>query len=257
MKRPFGEILTFDFYFHQKKCESALCDVVRFCLKKGSSLTGEILVAQFDNAKLCRMTSVYSFANYEKVVNEQSLWQQFLDKNTRVLTVGMWNAIGENKKTPDIITFAGVSEDAPFEETNPVSIVTEGWVFSTPGYENERKKLAKRFYGRFVDACENLNPTYAAILIEDALACPHDLRKGKGTRCFVNFFISLETFGLNVITIIEEMYKDSFCQRTSNGLYVATWMFSPKMVTLNRNVIDERSCKVAKILADKLSFKSP
>ena len=190
MKRPNGETVSFDFYFHQAKCEYALRDVVHYCMANSGKLSGEVLVAQLNKAKETRFTSVYSNPVYEKVVDEEGLGLQFLDNGIRVLIVGMWNAIGRSKETPDIVTFKGVSEDTPLDQPNPISIVSEGWVFSTPGYEKERNNLARFFHQRFVAICDALQPTYAAILNEDSLACPNDLRKGKALRSFANFFIS-------------------------------------------------------------------
>jgi len=222
MKRPNGETVSFDFYFHQAKCEYALRDVVHYCMANSGKLSGEVLVAQLNKAKETRFTSVYSNPVYEKVVDEEGLGLQFLDNGIRVLIVGMWNAIGRSKETPDIVTFKGVSEDTPLDQPNPISIVSEGWVFSTPGYEKERNNLARLFHQRFVAICDALQPTYAAILNEDSLACPNDLRKGKALRSFANFFISQKVYGPDVLARVEAMYSDAYTQRTRGGLYVAT-----------------------------------
>ncbi len=253
MKRPVGELVQFDFYFHQRSCEDALREVVRYFLGQGGLLSGEIIVAQIGEGKGSRMTSVYSEATVEKTINEQGLWEEFHREGFRVVTVGMWNAIGTSKKVPDIITFAGVSKDAPPDEPNPVSVVSEGWVFSTPGYEHDRNKLARRLHDHFVKACDSIKPTYAAILNEDSLASPHDLRNGKGHWCFANFYISRSDFGQEVLARVESLYSNAFCQPTEHGLYVSTWMFSPKNIANDGKAIHECSSQVARILGESLN----
>lgn len=252
MKLPRGEKVQLDFYFHGRSCTESIQDVVRFCVNHGGRLTGEIAFAKFDDARRFRFSRASTYPIYDGSIEEHALWEHFKDKDVCVLTVGLKGAIGIKKNGPEIVTTNGVSDDAPLDQPNPVSIVGQGWQFSTPGFEKERQRLARRYYDRFIAICDDLHPTYAAILNEDSLSCPHDLRKGKGDRSFADFFISEQAFGAVFISRVEAMYVDAYTKRLASGLYVSTWMFSPKHFVLDSKIALERSAMIARMLADHL-----
>ncbi len=192
-------------------------------------------------------------AGYEphvkKGISETDLMQLLESDDARVLVVGLWDMLGFSKQSPEIVTFNGVSEQALQFETNPISIVGEGWRFSTPGYEKERRADATTCYRRFVEVCKALKPSYGAILNEDSLTCPFDLKQGNGTRCFSNFFISEQAFGTSMLAKIESMYHDAYTERFQEGLYVSTWMFSPRNIITEQASAVERSKRVATMIA--------
>lgn len=252
MKLPKGEHVQLDFYFHGRSCTESIQNVVRFCVNHGGRVTGEIVFAKFDNARRSRVSRASTHPIYDRSIDEQELWQHFIDEDICVLTVGVKGAIGIKKNGPEIVTTNGVSDDAPLGQTNPVSIVAQGWQFSTPGFEKERQRLARKYYDRFIAICDDLHPTYAAILNEDSLSCPYDLRKGEGDYSFADFFISEQAFGADFVSRVEAMYADAYTKRLASGLYVSTWMFSPKHFVLDRKNVQERSTVIARMLAGHL-----
>jgi hypothetical protein len=252
MEEPHGELVQSDFYFHGRDSSDVMRQVVSECLKQGMKLSGKILVTKFKDAGRCRMTSTHGHQVYEQLVNEEGLWHQFRDDDTRVLVVGMSKQMDDGLPSPEIVTFVGVPDDAPLNESNPVSIVAEGWTLNTPGFESERSRLALSSYKRFVGICDSLQPSYGAILNEDSLACPSSLFRGNGNDCFENFFVSQSAVGADALAEIEAMYSDSFTERTLHGLYVSTWLFSPESVVVDSPARRERSASVAQMLSDCL-----
>ena len=115
-------------------------DIVRHCLNAGASFTGEVIVSEFEGARNAKFSSIYSEPQFEKRFSEQELTQRMESIDTRMILIGLWGAIGLAKQTPEIVTFNGISAEAPANVANPISIVGEGWHFSTPGYEKERTK---------------------------------------------------------------------------------------------------------------------
>ena len=248
MKEPSGEMVDLDFYFGDRCSADAMRDIVSYLLSNGASFSGEIIQCEFAGARTAHMRGIYSHPISQQSLTEQAMASQLQSADVRVTKVGLWNAIGLSKKCPEIVTFNGMSAEAPPNESNSIAIVGEGWHFSTPGYEKERNKDARKCYARFIGVCKALQPAYAAILNEDSLPCRFDLQKGSQV-FFSNFFVSERTFGSSMLTRIASMYQDSYLERSPEGLYVATWMFAPNEIAIDRKLVAERSKRVASMLS--------
>jgi hypothetical protein len=148
------------------------------------------------------------------------------------------------------VTFNCISPEASTQDANPISIVGQGWEFSTPGYEKEAVAKAQRCHRTFINICMALEPEYAAILNEDSLSCQFDLRLGRGRHCFRNFFLSQRKYGISMLDRVEAMYSDAYTARCPAGLYVATWNFSPTNVKLDPHEAKRRSEMVTQMIAE-------
>jgi hypothetical protein len=248
MKEPTGEYVGLDFYFGDRDCPDALRDVVMHCIQNGATFSGELLISEFDGARAAAFEHIYSNPVVVHRLNKDELPTQLEKDNVHVAKVGLWNAIGISKGNPEIVTFNGVSPQASNLDTNAISIVGEGWEFSTPGYEKEANKKAQRCFHTFLRVCNGLEPHYAAILNEDSLSCRYDLQRGTGTECFCNFFVSERQYGRATLDAIEAKYSDAYTERSNAGLYVATWLFSPKKLNVDRSEAKKRSREVAQLI---------
>jgi hypothetical protein len=249
MKEPSGEQVSLDFYFANRDSAGAMRDVVLHCLRNGASFSGEVLASEFEGARKAVFTHVYSEPFSVQSFTQEELLGRLQKDNVRLLKVGLWNAIGLTKNVPEIVTFNGMSTEASHHDTNPVAIVGEGWHFSTPGYETEALKDARRCFRTFLSVCRALDPDYAAILNEDSLSCQYDLRRGRGDDCFCNFFVSQRRYGSSILDSIQAKYADAYTERCPAGLYVATWLFSPKKVKIDSDEAKRRSKEVVQLIA--------
>lgn len=249
MKEPSGELVGLDFYFGDRICADAMRDVVTHCLAHGASFSGEALASEFDGARKAVFPSIYSELLSVQKFGIDELAKRLEADDVRLVKVGLWNAIGLTKNVPEIVTLNGISADASQRDTNPISIVGEGWHFSTPGYEKEALRDARRCCRTFLSVCRALEPDYAAILNEDSLSCRYDLQRGRGENCFCNFFVSQQRYGSSILDSIEAKYSDAYTERCAVGLYVATWLFAPKKVSIDRGEAKSRSKEVVKLIA--------
>lgn len=252
MKRPSGEMVSLDFYFDDRKSPDALKDIVSYCMENGAQFSGEVIESEFEGARDTFFFDVYaSYTVREKHLSENDLMAELTDPNKRVTTVGLWNAIGVTKGKPEIVTFNGTFGEPPGKVNNPIAIVGEGWQLSTPGYEKEAKNDARKCYRKFIEICRVLRPDYAAILNEDSLLCPNDLKRGGGERLFTNFFLSESCFGSELLDYVESMFSDAYTERSDVGLYVGTWKYGPEIVSVDYQSAFQRSKKIAKMIGSR------
>ena len=254
LKEPSGELVEVDFYFSKLSSADAIKAVTRCCLNNGGECGSKIYLSQFNGARNAKFEGIYSDEETQLEVTGNDLLTHFSDENKRIVRVPVQRALGISKKSSDVVTFSGISASASQSDSHPVAIVAEGWVFSTPGYSREAAKAGKQCYRRFIDYCQNLQPDYAAILNENSLSCRHDLKRGRGKDCFCDFFVNSDVYGERLVSELEEMYSDSYLERSSEGLYVSTtsW-YNPKKKNLDRleaREISRRGKVVDNVLAD-------
>ena len=251
LEEPSGELAEVDFYFGKLSSADAIELVTKHCLDNGGECSNRIYVSKFDGARAASFEGVYCDEITQIEVTDDDLLAHFADENKRIVRVPIQNALGISQKSSDVVTFSGISAAASQSDTHPVAIVAEGWVFSTPGYSQQAAKAGKKCYRRFVDLCRSLRPDYAAILNEDSLPCRHDLKQGRGKDCLGDFFVNADVYGEKLVTELEEMYSDSYRERSSEGLYISTtaW-YNPKKRSIDRREVRERSTFAAKLLAN-------
>jgi len=250
MKEPMGEHVSLDFYFGNRSSTDALREVVLHLFARGATYSNEVLISRFEGARDAPFEGIYTNDLSQCSTNERELVSLLEDENVRVAKVGMWNAICLRDDTPDVVTFDGVSLEASTQDTHAVCVVSEGWVFSTEGHQQEAEKMGARCREIFLDVCTSLEPAYAAILNEDSLPCRYDLRSGRGARCFRNFFVSKKSFGAPTLDRLESLFSDSYVERLEQGLYISTWKyFNPVGFVLESGEAVRRSREVARLVA--------
>ena len=250
IKEPSGELVELDFYFSQRSSADAIRDVTKHCLENGGECGASIYVSQFPDARETSFQGSYSHDLIQLDGTADELLKHFDDENKRVMRIPIRYALDISKDSLDIVTFSGVSQLASKMDSHPVALLAEGWVFSTPGYSRQAEKAGKQCYRKFVAYCEALRPDYAAILNENSLPCRVDLKQGVGKECFYDFFISFEAYGDRLISDIENMYRDSYVERSSEGIFVSTnpW-YNPRKKGIDRTLARQRSTSVAGMLA--------
>ncbi len=251
MKRPSGEMVDLDFYFDDRVCADALRDVVNHCLTTGATFSGEMLVYEFDGARLAKLRHRYSHESRMAILSDEEMRHQMEREDVRIHTIGLWNVLGLSDTSPEIVSFNGVSEEATRCDTNPISIVGEGWRFSTEGYESERRQDGLKCYSRFIGVCKSLLPAYAAIMNEDSLPCLYDLSRKNDPRYFRTFFVSTRFAGKAILDQIVSMYGDSYVERSPEGIYVSTWGYAPIEVNVDVPSALRRSKQVAQLLCSR------
>jgi len=249
MKEPSGELVELDFYFSDRTDVDALRDISMHCIKNGGKYSGELLVSHHENARTHKFQNIYSSKVRVIEVSDSRLLDTLNDGNTRVVKVPIYLALGIIKKRPEIVTYNPVSNKASGKDYHPVAIVSEGWEFSTPGYELQAKKAGKLCYEKLKAVCTDLNPDYAAILNENSLPSPHDLEPETADYYFSDFYVCSSAYGTNTISKIEAMYDDSYLERLPGGIYVSSYhVYNPKRITIDRRNTNRRSRKVAALL---------
>ena len=252
LQEPSGELVGLDFYFGSLASADALEAVVRLCLESGGVCSNSIYVTEFKGARESKFESVYSAEVRQRHVSEATLFNCLLDSDQRVVRVPISGAIGISGDTADLVSFNGVSKLASLRDSHPVSIAAEGWMFSTPGYEQKAVKAGRRCYDRFLHYCQSLQPDYAAILNENSLPSACDLQGEKGNRCFYDFFVNAEVYGEHLVRHLEHMYQDAFLKRIGNGIFVsASSWYNPKGLKVSRLEALQRSVAVSKLLSGK------
>jgi hypothetical protein len=133
-----------------------------------------------------------------------------------------------------------------------VSIVAEGWFFSTPGYEQKALRSGERCSRRFLRYCQALEPDYAAILNENSLPSFRDLKDAKDCRCFCDFFVSAKIYGERLVSQLEGMYPDAYVERVEKGIFISvSAVYNPKRLKIDRLDALKRSAIVSKMLSVK------
>ena len=257
MKEPIGEQVSLDFYFSQLSHANAMRDTVVHCLDSGALFSGEVLVIESEDIRNLDFQYMSDEIISVKTLSDEKLLDWLDDKHKRILKVGLWNAIGIAEDVPEIVTYNSISEEASNHgNTNPISIVSEGWRINTERNEHDAIKCGRRCYKTFHRVCDALIPDYAAILNENSLSCPFDLKGefdpiyGNAQRLFCEFFISEQRYGTQSLDNIKGMYSDCYTERRPSGLYVSTLEFyNPKRITLDRSEALKRSIEVAKIVS--------
>lgn len=251
LKEPSGELVEIDLYFGGLSSADAIELVTKHCLDNDGECSNRIYASRFVGARAANFEGVYTDEITQVEATDDDLLAQFDDENKRIVRVPIHGALGISQKSSDVVTFCGISAAASQCDSHPVAIVAEGSVFSTPGYSQEAAKAGKMCYRRFVDYCRRLRPDYAAILNEDSLPCRHDLKLGRGKGCFGDFFVNSVVYGETLVAKLEEMYSDSYLERSSEGLYISTtaW-YNPKRRSIDRLEARERSTVVARLLAN-------
>jgi hypothetical protein len=249
MEEPRGEQFAFNFYFHEPSRADVFARLARCCFSHGGKFSGEILESIGIGSKDHRYSSIADRPVQECVASITELDEKLADRNVDVIKIGVTSATGLTNKKPEIITYCGVSSAAAKVDIPALAIIAEGWVFSTPGYEEQATKAGRKCTDRFLRYCGDLDPDYAAILNEDSLPCGADLALGEGRRCFLNYFVSERAYGSATITTIESLYKDSYIQRLATGVYISTWPpYNPRGVLIQRQLAVSRSVQVAQLL---------
>jgi hypothetical protein len=248
MKEPTGELVEVDFYFGA--CEDGLQRLVNHCCQHGGEFAGTVMLSEGAAIRRAPLTQgIYTFPVWERSVSAEALQSLFSDEDTRVLKVAIWSALGLTTSVPEIVTYCGMSPDAAGHDSLPVAIVSEGWVFSTPGYERQSAAAGKRCYNKLLEVCNALDPTYAAILSEKWIPCAYDLKRGRGDGCFSSFFVSESKLGRAVVSEIEDVCRDAYTEKLSTGLFVSTTRFhNPQSVHMDRATASKLSSRVAGIL---------
>ncbi len=249
MKEPQGELVELDFYFRHSGRVDSFSRVVKYCCEHGGSFAGTILETAGTSARRHQFTHLYERSVSERSIDVEELERKLENNDTDVLKVAIWSAIGITHSVPEIVTYSPVSSAASEVDNPAVAILSEGWVFSTPGYERQARRAGRRCYQRFVEICAALDPDYAAILNEDSLPCRYDLARTQDTRCFTSFFVSQRAYDANTIKSIEGLYHDAYTERISTGLYVSSWsMYNPRKVTIDSTITFARSTRIAEML---------
>ena len=252
MKEPHGEQVELGFYFGSTARRDAFERVIKYCCENGGIFDGTVLQSEETGPRSNRFTHIYDRGVRELTIAVNELEKRLEDKDGDIVKVAIWSAIGTSTDVPEVVTYGGVSADASQVDNPTIAVVGEGWVFSTPGYERQAKKVGRRCQKKLMEICSALDPDYAAILNEDSLPCRYDLARGAGKRCFANFFISERAYQQSMLTAIEALYRDAYTERTSTGIYVSTWsMYNPKNITIANNVAIERSVRVAQALGSE------
>jgi hypothetical protein len=250
MREPSGELFELDFYFGPRDRIMAFRQVVDLCCAAGGSLTGEVLVSEGPNLAHRRFASIYADPVRGIRTNASELQRLFSDEDCDVVKVAMLGATGLSKDRPEIVTYSGVSSEAACSDNPAIAIVGEGWEFSTPGFERKAKTLGLRCYRKLLEICDALDPVYAAILNEDSLPCLYDLKRGQGTRCYRNFFVSSSAFGPSVLATIRSQCRNAYVEDRKNGLYVSTSsVYNPRSLGLASSEEASLAAGVAETLA--------
>jgi|GEM_PF-2599978 len=246
MNEPSGELVEVDLYFRKGLRADVFRQVVKYCCANGGTFAGSILATEGSGARQRRFTSIYGDAVREIGTDANELANRLSDDNFSVVKVPIWSALGITPKTPEIVTYCGISPEASECDNPPIAVVGEGWALSTPGYENMAKKLGKQCYQKFVEMCSALDPDYAAILNEDSLPSSYDLGRGRGKECFSDFFVSERAYGSEYVSELLRVYEDAYTERLPTGVYVSTWaVFNPRQLGIDRGIAFARSAGVA------------
>jgi len=251
-QEPSGEMVGLDFYFGSLSSADAIEAVTKQCLESGGVFGNTIYVAEFEGARDSSFEGIYSDEVGRRQISIDSLPLCLSDKNKRVVRIPIKGAIGIDTSTADVVTFNSISKAASVCDSHPVSIVAEGWFFSTPGYEQKALRSGERCWRRFLRYCQTLEPDYAAILNENSLPSFRDLKDAKDCRCFCDFFVSAKIYGERLVSQLEGMYPDAYVERVGKGIFISvSAVYNPKKLKINRLDALKRSAVVSKMLSVK------
>ena len=251
MPMPSGEQVSLEFYFGRgRRGADVMRDVTLHCLRYNGRFTGDAVAYVGQDLRENGPTASHCRVETRTELSVSQLVEMLDDRDKRVAKVAIDGAIGLEASRPEVVSAGRVSPEASGHDSEPVSIVAEGWKFSTPGYEEEAIAYGARCSQRFLQICECLLPEYAAILNEDTLPCRYDMRQSQFERCFANFYVSRASYGTDVIDQLIAMYDDAHHRQTPNGVYISTWgPFNEEQRTIDSSIAFIRSQRVVELLA--------
>ena len=224
---PFLEL---GFYFSPLSEKEAFTLIFEVLIQRGATFAGK--------AKICKNSAATESSLSERenkfddceivILDLNDLQKALLSDKINVEEIAMNNAIGISKSAAEIITYNSIySEEATQKDKHPISILTEGAMFSEPeilrqtyGKENIRQAGLK-VYQRFKSLVQQLNPSYASITVEYGLECPTDLQIDCRSLAFSDFFASQDFFGQSNLNILSNLFEDAYQEKLDNGIYIS------------------------------------
>lgn len=255
MNLPNGPFLELSFYFVDRPETAALADFIYLLVELGGECTGEIAVHVGEGIRDQPFTWITEpILEKRPIADLNDLVQQFAAPNQKVIQVYMNNATGIFSDLSEILTYLSISPSATQQDHHPLSIWTEGWMFSGPPdflaeHAEYATQVGYQIYQRFRTLVERLSPSYAAIMIEQALPCLTDLRDNSSYYLFSYFFVNSSFVGEQHLKQIQEIYGGAYLEQLSNGLYVSSYeYFNPEHKSLPLALVLENSTKLAKLI---------
>jgi hypothetical protein len=252
-----GPLVELNFYWRGVHTMDAMRMVVMDCLNNGAQLCPTACIVE---GPLVRSQAYHGrYDDPGKVVNvsEHGLEDLFCDPAVRILTIDLYNAIGLVAGVLESVEPTTCSEEAIALDSHSIAIVGEGQfcecfeddLTQTSDYA-ERKQAGLKCYRTFVRICQETDPDYAAILVEDYLPCWTDLRRGDGKRAFHDFYVSRGTLGDRAITDIRNMSRGAYVEELDTGLYVSTFeLLNPRQASLPDEQSHWLSSEVANLIS--------
>lgn len=106
-------------------------------------------------------------------------------------------------------------------KNKPLKLETDGSEWGFPGKTARKIRTGRQVAANFLEICDLVHPTYAAITVEITLESPDELGPESGSYAFRNFFIS-HTLGQKAIDKIIGVVPDACVIEKSGGIYVST-----------------------------------
>ena len=252
--------LEISFYFSDTSESDSFQEIFSVLRKMGTNyLTEEgVLVYQAEYARAENFPSVHHAPSQEIVRMElDELISAMMDEKTKVLQVGLVDAVGTVEGGIELLTYSPISSEAAMRgDHHPISLLTTGGLFALPLEERKPlgqiKKASRKVYQRFCDLVRALSPSYGAITIEYPLECPEDLRIDSRSLAFRDFFMSDSFLGSSSMRKIEDLFKGAHQEKIGDGLYISSSKFmNPKGRSLPPIYSQKASTRVAELIASR------
>lgn len=254
MKQPDAPFVELNFYFASRTERDALLQVLTAVVDRGATFTGEgrahkgaaINGQPFGSitSELLQPVAITSLADVQHRLD---------DPATRLVQVYLANVTGTVSDTIEIVTFASISSEAAKRDRHPVSILTEGEVFTGTlrnAHTKRAQRVGLRLYQQFRALVEQLDPSYAAITFEYGMECPTDLQADPRSYAFRDFYISRSYMRSSDVDRIQAMFSGAYIESLTNGVYIScTNRLNPQQGAIEAGQATQLSSDVARIIA--------
>ena len=164
----------------------------------------------------------------------------------RVIEVHTGDPLGGRGRPGSALRFVGISDHATAVDHHPVAIMLDA---------ARAEGRLRRYFALLCELAVETGPSYAAMTVEDALGCPADLRRERGTSAFCDFFVSERFVGAAALAEIRRLFADARVEDAGDGTCFSTTNWSrPRPRTAEEL---ERSTAVARLIGARSREGSP
>jgi hypothetical protein len=248
-----GSFLSANFYYGALPEPEALLRLVRALLNLGATLTGEGYAHRGSGIRALPFRGRADLLPEPVPVRNIHELSQLLDNpDLRVVEVLFQNALSNNPRLAEVVSFEMIWSESALKDRHPVSIDTEGWLFDGPMRQSHPKRargLGRHVYRRFTALVAATRPIYGSITGETWMQCILDLHAEPKSAAFDDFYISEYAIGASGLKAIPDLYPGAFIEPLADGLYVSCMAdFNPEEREPKYDPIRHPSLQLVKLI---------